>query len=394
MEAMRPRLLALALTPAAALSLLLAGAGTAQAAPTPAPTAAPAVPLPAAAPAPAPPDPATVAAQAQVDALGADVARTTAELTAGTARLEQGQAQLAARQVAAAQARAAADAALAAATAARARLALVVNATYRAPRPDELTLALAAVPGRVSEVVLADAQLDHVRGNQQELLGAATRASATAQGLVAEADRQAGAAQAEQGDLAGQVAALQAQALAARTRLDAAAEQLRQARAAQEAAAAAAAGAALLAGAPDPGGALCTAASTAGYANGFLPPEVLCPIAGGGRLRADAAAAFNALAAAHPICVTDSYRSYSAQVDVYAAKPTLAAVPGTSNHGLGLAVDLCGGIEDAGSAEHAWMQANAPRYGWVHPAWAEPGGSRPEPWHWEYAGAPSTTPTS
>jgi LAS superfamily LD-carboxypeptidase LdcB len=32
------------------------------------------------------------------------------------------------------------------------------------------------------------------------------------------------------------------------------------------------------------------------------------------------------------------------------------------------------------------MQQNAALYGWFHPAWAQAGGSLPEPWHWEYAG--------
>ena len=90
----------------------------------------------------------------------------------------------------------------------------------------------------------------------------------------------------------------------------------------------------------------------------------------------------------HPLCLTDSYRSYGAQVDVYGRKPHLAAVPGTSNHGLGLAVDLCGGVQTFGTAAYRWMKANAPAYGWVHPSWAEPGGSRPEPWHWEFVGVP------
>ena len=34
--------------------------------------------------------------------------------------------------------------------------------------------------------------------------------------------------------------------------------------------------------------------------------------------------------------------------------------------------------------ESEWLQANAWRWGWVPPAWAEPGGSSPEPWHWEH----------
>ncbi len=31
-----------------------------------------------------------------------------------------------------------------------------------------------------------------------------------------------------------------------------------------------------------------------------------------------------------------------------------------------------------------WLTANASSYGWVHPGWAQPGGSKPEPWHWEF----------
>jgi hypothetical protein len=32
------------------------------------------------------------------------------------------------------------------------------------------------------------------------------------------------------------------------------------------------------------------------------------------------------------------------------------------------------------------MVDNAPRFGWFHPEWAELDGSKPEPWHWEFAG--------
>lgn len=55
------------------------------------------------------------------------------------------------------------------------------------------------------------------------------------------------------------------------------------------------------------------------------------------------------------ICVTDSYRSYEAQSAVYGAKPGLAAVPGTSNHGWGVALDMCGGIESYSSSQHRWI---------------------------------------
>jgi hypothetical protein len=138
----------------------------------------------------------------------------------------------------------------------------------------------------------------------------------------------------------------------------------------------------------------CKGLSTGGYANGAIPAAALCPVWGapGQMLRGDAARAFTALsrqyakAFGRPICVTDSYRSRGQQVVLYATKPNLAARPGTSNHGWGTAADLCGGVQSFGTAEHAWLLSNAPLYGWFHPSWAQPGGSRPEPWHWEYAG--------
>jgi len=55
-------------------------------------------------------------------------------------------------------------------------------------------------------------------------------------------------------------------------------------------------------------------------------------------------------------------------------------------HGMGRAVDLCGGVQDFSSPAHRWMRQNAPLYGWFHPSWAAAGGSLPEPWHFEFAG--------
>ena len=86
------------------------------------------------------------------------------------------------------------------------------------------------------------------------------------------------------------------------------------------------------------------------------------------------------------MCITDSYRSFEAQEQVYSSKPGLAAVPGTSNHGWGVAVDLCGGVETYYSDAHRWLQRHGPRFGWKNPSWAQEGGSLPEPWHWEFAG--------
>lgn len=140
--------------------------------------------------------------------------------------------------------------------------------------------------------------------------------------------------------------------------------------------------------------ATCTGGDLDGYPNGLLPEAALCPVWGtaGQVLRADAAAAVNDLSRAYaeehgePLCVTDSYRDLPEQVAVRAAKPTLAAVPGTSNHGWGVAVDLCGGVEQFDAPAHVWLLTHAAAFGWFHPAWAEPTGAKPEPWHWEYAG--------
>ncbi|HEV7649662.1 MAG TPA: NlpC/P60 family protein [Actinophytocola sp.] len=130
-----------------------------------------------------------------------------------------------------------------------------------------------------------------------------------------------------------------------------------------------------------------------GYPNGFIPRAALCPIGVGWHvLRCDAAAAFVALNRAYaaafgrPVCVTDSYRTFAEQVRLYGVKPSLAAVPGTSNHGWALAVDLCGGIQSFASAQYAWLAANAPAFGWSNPPWAGRGRGREEPWHWEFTG--------
>lgn len=84
--------------------------------------------------------------------------------------------------------------------------------------------------------------------------------------------------------------------------------------------------------------------------NGQLPPEELAPIAQG-QLRKDAAAAWNAMnvearASGLQIIPTgsmSSYRTLEQQKILYGrykAGGNLAAVPGTSNHGWGIAVDV------------------------------------------------------
>ena len=140
----------------------------------------------------------------------------------------------------------------------------------------------------------------------------------------------------------------------------------------------------------------CNGSSVAGYPNGQLPVSALCGLWGapGEMLQAAAAASFNRMSQAfntafgEPLCVEASYRTYQRQVELYSSMPAgYAAVPGTSNHGWGLAVDLCGGIQVDNSPEHLWLLDHAAEFNWFHPAWAMPGGGGPhEPWHWEYAG--------
>lgn len=125
--------------------------------------------------------------------------------------------------------------------------------------------------------------------------------------------------------------------------------------------------------------------------NGRMDETYLCTLWDGKtEIRADAAvslALLNEAYRAHfgrDICVTDGYRSYAAQVSVRNRKPGLAAKPGTSEHGFGLAVDLCGGVESAGEG-YWWLRENAGAYGYENPRWAQRGGGGPyEPWHWEY----------
>jgi D-alanyl-D-alanine carboxypeptidase len=128
------------------------------------------------------------------------------------------------------------------------------------------------------------------------------------------------------------------------------------------------------------------------YSNGQLPSSVLCTLWNGtDKLRADAAVSVAKLNVAyrqrfgHDLCISDSYRSLDEQYTVKALKPGLAALPGTSEHGWGLALDVCDGISSGLNANYYWMRANAPRYGWDNPDWARAGGGGPyEPWHWEY----------
>lgn len=119
------------------------------------------------------------------------------------------------------------------------------------------------------------------------------------------------------------------------------------------------------------------------YGNGRVPAGALSTISGTShRLWAPAARSLEAMQAAAAaegvtIGITDSYRTYESQVDLVARKGLysqggLAASPGTSMHGWGVAVDL-----RLDASAQAWMRGNAGRFGFVENV-------AREPWHWQY----------
>lgn len=91
------------------------------------------------------------------------------------------------------------------------------------------------------------------------------------------------------------------------------------------------------------------------------------------------------------IGVTDAYRDYATQVRLKQQKGRLAATPGRSNHGWGLAFDLSdnGRSIQRSSATYRWMKANSERFGIYGPL-----ASPYEIWHWEYRGGGSASPAT
>ena len=121
----------------------------------------------------------------------------------------------------------------------------------------------------------------------------------------------------------------------------------------------------------------------AAYGNGKIPKTALAEVGGTGhRLWAPAAEQLTKLIAdakrdGVTIGITDSYRSYDEQVDLARRKGLysqggLAAKPGTSEHGWGMAADL-----DLNAKALSWMRANAERYGFDENV-------PRESWHWAF----------
>jgi LAS superfamily LD-carboxypeptidase LdcB len=121
----------------------------------------------------------------------------------------------------------------------------------------------------------------------------------------------------------------------------------------------------------------------AAYGNGKIPKTALQEVGSSGhRLWAPAAEQLTKLIAdakkdGVTIGITDSYRSYGEQVDLVRRKGLysqggLAARPGTSEHGWGMAADL-----DLNAKALSWMRANAARYGFDEDV-------PRESWHWAF----------
>lgn len=132
------------------------------------------------------------------------------------------------------------------------------------------------------------------------------------------------------------------------------------------------------------------------YDNGYIPESHLCPLSWDRSelLLCQAAGDLERLNRAFRarfginIPINDSYRDYADQVRARIVHGNMAAVPGTSNHGWGAAIDISGLSLPGGyqGSAYVWLRQQLTGYNWVLPTWARPAGSKPEPWHFEYTG--------
>jgi LAS superfamily LD-carboxypeptidase LdcB len=159
-----------------------------------------------------------------------------------------------------------------------------------------------------------------------------------------------------------------------------------------------------------------------GHTNGRIPTSAMTQVSaatGSPYLRPDAAVSYDQLNAAfssafgRTLAITEAYRTYDLQYSYFTSRysrvssatniffegsywalrqgQSPAAVPGTSNHGWGVAADFGAGVASYGTAQKNWMNANAPAYGW------EPTGdsfSPREPWHFDFVRPWNGTPTT
>lgn len=149
------------------------------------------------------------------------------------------------------------------------------------------------------------------------------------------------------------------------------------------------------------------------YYNGDMPKASLCTLPSSWNdawnpstnraLECNAAASLQEMNAAfkakfgYSIVLDEGYRDLTTQEEYesFLGYPR-AATPGTSNHGLGSAIDLEGYTSavmaghtshyNFGSAADQWLQQNALNYGWDRPSYLDATGNNPEYWHYNYVG--------
>lgn len=163
-----------------------------------------------------------------------------------------------------------------------------------------------------------------------------------------------------------------------------------------------------------------------GYKNGRIPNCALATVPGANGIKLHPQAAeqmgqllLAAKRAGIQFTISSAYRPLEDQFRVKTVQGRGAATPGTSMHGWGTTVDISELYNAAVSTAtelnrtlpagqkvdrfdapvHAkirnenplyrWLDANAPKYGWVNPDWAKNGGSVDECWHWEYQAWPT-----
>ncbi|MCL6538829.1 MAG: M15 family metallopeptidase, partial [Acidothermus sp.] len=321
---------------------------------------------------------------AQLAAIRKLAERTQAQLAAGAKRLDAARARYRQLTAQAAAASAQAKRAEAQLAALQERIASFAGSMYEHPTTDVVTEVIAG--NDLQRALQATTLLEIASGSHLAVLRQAGAVRATLDQARLRAAQSAAAAAETEKSINAQVAALRVAATRAAAKLEAAekayaAEQARIAaaraaaaraareKAAREAAARAAAeraAAAQDAPVPNPS---CDVRGPyppgpwGGYSNGLIPLSALCPIIGGGYLRPDAAVAFNRMTQAYRqtfgsyLCVNSSYRPYADQVRLFRTEPSLAAVPGTSNHGWAQAVDLGCGVQNYGSPQFRWMVA-------------------------------------
>ena len=130
-----------------------------------------------------------------------------------------------------------------------------------------------------------------------------------------------------------------------------------------------------------------------GHSNGEIPDSELQALSfsPGNKMNKKAAAAMEEMNKAYKadngsnLTINEAYRDCATQIRYRKelGEKAAPAPPCISNHGWGLAADI--EVGEFGSSTYNWLKANAHKYGYVHPAWAEPGRRNPEQWHWEYA---------